>query len=110
MNYIKILKNRYVLTLVLFLGWMVFLDVNNVFSQYKMRSILSQKVELKEYLIKEIKVINEEMLDLTTNPQTLEKFAREKYLMKKENEVIFVIMDDEVSYANKINKAVLLPL
>ena len=66
---------------------MVFLDTNNLFSQRKLRVHLHEKSHQKERLKKQIEKINLDMHDLTTNPKSLEKFAREKYLMKKENEI-----------------------
>ena len=110
MKYWILLKNKYVLTTIIFLVWMLFLDVNNIFSQRKLRAILSEKIEEREWLIKEITKINRDMHDLTTNPKSLEKFAREKYLMKKDNEVIFVIMEAENDNNNSPNRAALSPL
>jgi cell division protein DivIC len=56
---------------------------------------LQKLEEEKKFFIEEIKKDNEELNDLKTNPKTLEKFAREKYLMKKDNEEIFVIVEEK---------------
>ena len=90
------LKNKYILTLLIFLVWMLFFDRNDIISQIGMRSKLSQMKQDKLYYTEEIEKNKKEMEELMTNPKTLEKFAREKYLMKKDNEDIFVIV-----YANK---------
>lgn len=48
----------------------------------------------RDYIKKEIKVIEKDIKDLSTDREHLEKFAREKYLMKKENEDVFVIVKE----------------
>ena len=55
-----------------------------------------QKLEdEKEFYQEEIKQIRADLEELKTDPATLEKFAREKYLMKKDNEELFVIVEEE---------------
>jgi cell division protein FtsB len=89
------LKNKYVITGILFLIWLLFFDRNDLVSQYKSRNELRKLEEEKKFFIEEIKKDNENLTDLKTNPKTLEKFAREKYLMKKDNEEIFVIVEEK---------------
>ena len=48
----------------------------------------------RDYIKKEIKIIEKDIYDLSTDKEHLEKFAREKYLMKKENEDVFVIVKE----------------
>jgi len=71
---------------------MLFFDRNNLISQFELRSKLNQLKEDKQYYIEEIKKDRKDMLELLSNPKNLEKFAREKYLMKKDNEDIFLIV------------------
>ncbi len=85
-------KNKYVLTLLIFITWMLFFDRNDIISQIGMRSKLSQMKQDKLYYTEEIEKNKKEMEELMTNPKTLEKFAREKYLMKKDDEDVFVIV------------------
>ena len=88
-------KNKYFITGFIFLLWLLFFDRNDLVSQYKIRSELKKLEEEKKFFLEEIKKDQESINDLKTNPQTLEKFAREKYLMKKDNEDIFVIVKEK---------------
>jgi cell division protein FtsB len=86
------LKNKYVYTSLAFIIWMLFFDRNNVISQFELRSKLNQLQEDRTYYIEEMKKDRQDMKQLLSNPKNLEKFAREKYLMKKDNEDIFLIV------------------
>lgn len=77
-----------------FFIWMLFFDNNNFISQYSSRKKLSQLEADKEYYQKEIAENSASLEDLLTNKQTLEKFAREKYLMKKKEEDIFILVEE----------------
>ena len=85
------LKNKYVLTVLAFLIWMMFFDRNDVFMQFSQRSKLRVMQQDKLYFKEEIEKNQKIMDDLMNNPETLEKFAREKYLMKKDDEDVYVI-------------------
>ena len=56
---------------------------------------LSKLEEEKSFYQEELKVIQADLEELESNPESLEKFAREKYLMKKDNEELFVIVEEE---------------
>jgi len=84
------LKNKYSYTLLFFVLWVCFIDQNNVMTAYSYNSELEKLEKEKEYFNKAIKKTSKELYDLTENPATLEKFARENYFMKKENEEVFV--------------------
>ncbi|MCW8897599.1 MAG: septum formation initiator family protein [Flavobacteriales bacterium] len=86
----KWLKNKYALTLVLFLIWLMFFDQNNLITQFSYRTQLKQLKQDQTFYIKEIEQTKKELKELTTHQKALEKFAREKYLMKKDDEEIFV--------------------
>jgi cell division protein FtsB len=88
-------KNKYYVSLLAFLVWMLLFDRNDIFSQYKHISELNKLKENKEYYKKDIAIINNDIKDLSTNQLLLEKFAREKYLMKKDNEDVYVIVNAE---------------
>ena len=89
-----VLKNYYVLTIVVFIVWMVFFDTNNLMSQYDNKKELKELQLQKKYFIDEISKNIEITKDLTTDFRHLEKYAREKYLMKRDNEEIFLIVND----------------
>lgn len=87
------LRNKYVITFLALLVWLVFFDKNDIVSQINMSKKLNQLMEEKQYYLTEIEKTKSDMKELMTNPRNLEKFAREKYLMKKDNEDIFVIVE-----------------
>ncbi len=89
------LKNKYALTALGFLIWITFFDQNKLITQFQYRMELNKLEEEKEFYQEEIKLIQEDLEELQTNPQTMEKFAREKYLMKKDNEELFVIVEED---------------
>jgi len=91
----SLLKNKYVLTTLFFLIWLLFFDRHDLISQFKLRKELKKLEEEKEFYLREIEKDTKNLNELLTNPKTLEKFAREKYLMEKENEDIFVIMKED---------------
>ena len=78
-----------------FVVWVAFFDQNNFFTQYDFIKELNSLEKDKAYFIEELKQTRQELNDLTTNPVTLEKFAREKYFMKKDNEEIFVFEEQK---------------
>jgi cell division protein DivIC len=84
------LKNKYAITFLFFLLWVLFFDQNDMITQYGYRSELGDLKQDKDFYTQEILKTKTELEELTTNPKTLEKFAREKYFMKKDNEEIFV--------------------
>jgi cell division protein FtsB len=89
------LKNKYAITIAIFLVFLLFFDQNNIITQYTYRSQLNKLKTEKEYFNQEIEKTTRELNELTKNPVSLEKFAREKYYMKKENEEIFVFTTDK---------------
>ncbi len=89
------LKNKYVLTTVGFILWAFIFDQNNLITQYDYIKELKSLQKDKAYYINELNKTRQELKDLTTNPITLEKFAREKYYMKKDNEEIFVFESEK---------------
>ncbi len=91
----KILTNFYFLTFVFFLVWMLFIDSNDLYSQWKLRQKLSTLEEEKTYYEKKIEEVEKDREALLNNDDLLEKFAREKYFMKKESEDVFIVVEEE---------------
>lgn len=79
----------------LFLFWMLFLDSNDLYTQFKLRNQLKTLDNEKEFYQEKIDKVQHEREQLLTDTEALEKFAREKYLMKKESEDLFVIVEKE---------------
>lgn len=95
--FIKILpklKNKYVLTLLIFIFWLLFFDRNNLVDRYKELRKLNQFENDRVYYTERIEIDSKRLKQLRTNDRNLEKFAREQYYMKKPNEEIFVIIED----------------
>jgi cell division protein DivIC len=86
------LKNKYLLAGLAFLAWILFLDnKNDLFSQYD-RLIRSRELTKNEtHLSNQITETQKELDLLKNNAQSIEKYAREKYMMKKDNEDLFVV-------------------
>jgi cell division protein DivIC len=88
-------KSRYSITALVFFSWMLLFDQNDVFTQMELRTDLKELEKTREYYKEEIITTNKDLEDLLTNKDNLERFAREKYLMKKDNEEIFVLVYEE---------------
>ena len=73
---------------------MIFFDRNNVLTSYNTNNKLSELIEQKTYYQLEIKKVNKLKEELFSTAENKEKFAREKYLMKKDNEDIFIIVEN----------------
>lgn len=87
------LKNKFALTFIVFMGWIIFFDQNNLFDRVKNLEQYHQLEKDKAYYIEKIRQDSTKLIELKTNKENLEKFAREQYLMKKKNEDIFIIVD-----------------
>jgi cell division protein DivIC len=90
----NVLRNKYVLTTLGFLVWMLLFDQNNLIDRKKSTSEFDLLNEEKAYYLQKIDEDKRRINELKTNTENLEKFAREQYLMKKDNEDIFVIVDN----------------
>lgn len=85
------LKNKYLLTGVFFIVWMFFFDPKNIALLFERHTRLNELKKNEQHLKQLIVNTQEELNLLKTNAQTIEKYAREKYLMKKDNEDLFII-------------------
>ncbi len=88
-------KNFYIVTGLCFLVWMLFLDSNDLISRFKLGAKLRNLNNEKEYYQAKISDVEKDRQELMTDKELLEKFAREKYLMKKEKEDIFIIQEED---------------
>jgi cell division protein FtsB len=85
------LGNKYFLTGLAFVIWMSFFDSDDITLQLRRVQELQQLQQSEENLSRQIADTKNELELLRTNPTTLEKYAREKYLMKKDNEDLYII-------------------
>ena len=88
----KIIKNKYFLTIIGIIVWLLFFDKNDVFTQLELIQKRNKLQKEKEYYVSEIENNKINLSELQTNTKSLELFAREKYLMKRENEDVFVFV------------------
>jgi cell division protein DivIC len=90
------LKNKYLLTGVGFLVWILFFDSRDfITSHFRERAELSRLEKSKTYYEQQIAATKQQLDQMKTNPAVLERYAREKYLMKKDNEDLFLIRDPD---------------
>ena len=91
----KFFRNFYFITSFLFLTWMLFFDSNDFVTQYQMNKTLRNLEEEKEHYLVKMEEVQKDRKELMSDPELLEKFAREKYLMKRPNEDVFIIVQKE---------------
>ncbi|MEL6918176.1 MAG: septum formation initiator family protein [Bacteroidota bacterium] len=85
-----IVTNIYVLVLTLFVVWMVFFDTNSLLIHLELKKEIKKLEKQQEFLKKEI-VKDKKIIKKLSDPEELEKFAREQYYLKKKNEEIYLI-------------------
>jgi len=91
----KPFRNFYVLASALFLIWMLVLDSNNLINRFRLSSKLGTLEREKEYYEEKILEVESDRNEVFGDRESLEKFAREKYLMKKESEDIFIVKEED---------------
>lgn len=89
-KYLKPFKNIFILILAVFTVWMLFFDANSWLIHHELNTEIEDLENEKEYYQKEIEKDNKAIKKLSTE-EGLEKFAREAYYMKRDNEDIFII-------------------
>jgi cell division protein FtsB len=85
------LKNKYLLTGTFFVIWMLFFDPKDILSEFERRDKLNELQNSEQHLKQLITESHTELNLLKNNAQSIEKYAREKYLMKKDNEDLFIV-------------------
>ena len=88
----RLFRNKYFVTAFLFFLWVSFFDENNLVERFQNMREMHKLKEEKEYYHEKIREDAARLNELKTNDDNLEKFAREQYLMKKEDEDVFVIV------------------
>jgi cell division protein FtsB len=86
------LKSRYMLTFTALLIWLAFFDRNDIISQISYKKELRKLEADKQYYNEQIELNKKRTEELKGNSENLERYAREKYLMKKDDEEIFLIV------------------
>ncbi len=88
------IKNKYLISLTVFVAIILFFDKNDLFTQLTRSHELKALQQSKQYYSSNIEAERKELEQLKTNPAILEKYAREKYLMKRDNEDLFIIPEN----------------
>lgn len=89
-KWFKIFTNMYVLVLTAFVIWMVFIDQNSLLIHLELRREIKKLEKQQQFLQDEIEK-DKVIIDRLSDPKELEKFARERYYLKKKNEEIYLI-------------------
>jgi cell division protein FtsB len=89
------MKNKYILTLLVFLVWIILLDPNNLISRVREVKTRNRLEREKEYYMGRIEEDRRKLNELRTSNENLEKYAREQYRMKRPDEDLFIIVTPE---------------
>src|SRR5690554_8220505 len=89
---LKVLKNKYFITTILFVTWIIFFDENSFVSRAENNRRLKELNRQKEYYIERIEADKEKFEDLNAGKKELEKFATDNYFMSTTDETLFIIV------------------
>lgn len=93
-KWVRTLSNKYVLISAIFLAWMLLLDSNNYFIHKELNDDIEELEKNKKYYNEQIS--NDlEFIEKMKDSTELEKYAREQYYLKRENEDIFIITQSD---------------
>ncbi len=90
-TWLRLLRNKYLLTFLLFALWVLVFDKNNIFSWLGQLREISQMKSEREFYQQEIKATTEKLQELQSNNDSLEKFAREQYYFIRPGEEVFIV-------------------
>lgn len=95
LNRFRFLKNFYLASSVGLLAWLLFFELNSIPDQIKNWWKLQQLESQKEYYLEQIELLKKEQASTLGTDKLMEKYAREKYFMKKDSEEVFVLVDEK---------------
>jgi len=102
-KWFSLLTNMYILVLTAFVVWMLFFDTNSLLIHLELKKEINKLEKQQEFLKTEI-ANDKKILEKLSNPEELEKFAREQYYLKKKNEEIYLIeYEDSLKTKEKID-------
>lgn len=90
----SVFKNFYFNVTLVFILWMLFFDSNSIINQYRLKSKQTELIQQKEFYKRSIQEVEKDREELLTNPESLEKYAREKYFMKKPTEDVYILVEE----------------
>lgn len=95
------LRNKFLVATAAFVVWILFFDKNDLFAQLERRHELHELDKSKDYFTEQIEQERRFSEELKNNPATIEKFAREKYFMKRDGEDLFLVEPAENNTKDK---------
>ena len=91
----RFFKNFYFVSSLFFIVWLAFVDSNDLFLQIGLSTKKDELINEKRFYEHKIRELKNDKAALKNNPELLEKLARERYLMKKENEDLYIIVNED---------------
>ncbi|MCK5637602.1 MAG: septum formation initiator family protein [Flavobacteriaceae bacterium] len=92
---VKVLINKYFIVLTVFIVWMLFFDENSYLNHHELNKEIDKLEDANEYYKNQIET-DSKIIENLKDPDSLEKYAREEYKMKKKDEDIYIIEYDSV--------------
>ncbi len=90
----SILKNKYLLAFLAVFVWLLFFDNHSIIQQWRLHRQLNELRKERRFYLEEIKRDSLEIERLRNDPDAMERYARENYMMKRENEDVYIIVED----------------
>jgi len=87
----RVIRNKYFIVAAIFIIWITFFDANNLINLFKVARHIGEQKTQKEYYEELIKSTDEKLNELSSNRDSLEKYAREQYLFKESDEEVFIV-------------------
>jgi len=87
----KIIKNKFFLATLVFGVWIVFFDQNSMIDWFEVQMKIIKQESQINYYKEEIRSIDEKLNELSSNKDSLEKFAREQYYFHEKDEDLFIV-------------------
>lgn len=91
-KYYKYLVNKYAIVTAIFLFILLFSDRNGLVNQWEQKAKFNKVLDENQYFRTEIDKLNKDHENLFSNAKNLEKYAREKYLMKRDDEDVYIVV------------------
>lgn len=88
------LRNKYFLVFLAVFVWLFFFDAQSFIQQWRMHRQLKELKTERDFYREQITSDSLAIEELTGDPDALERYAREKYLMKREGEDVYIIVEE----------------
>ena len=93
--WMRAVRNKYLVAIMVIFVWLLVFDRNSLIDRMKYARTLHEMEDEKEFYLERIEEDSQRLEELKTDKENLEKFAREQYFMKKDNEDVYVIVEEE---------------